>query len=164
MKKIKHTQVPKGWEIVKDVPKTVTGVIEVVSFLKEGEDYIDGKTLQTRAKELNAALGLADAEWLLEHQETIPKEAREFYLVFTGTIFRDPIGNLVVAYLCWNGDRWVLRFGWIGRGWVGGSLLPRSKSLALGSSAPSVAEESVLGRLDSLEKRVEKLEKRFLPL
>lgn len=105
------------WELLEDIEGPVgisVGNLEIVSFLKDGERYINGEELVLRARgELRANLGQRHAEYLLEHQEEIPEEFRKYYLVFTGTIWRDRRGDRCVAYLRWRGERWDLRFGWL---------------------------------------------------
>ena len=109
-----------GWELIEDVIFSPFDVpkMELVSFLEQGENRINGKEMVRRARtELNANLGQRHAEYLLEHQSEIPKEFQKFYLVFMGTIWRGPSGDRVVTYLLWDGERWCLHFDWLGHGW-----------------------------------------------
>lgn len=54
---------------------------EIVSFLKEDEKYISGKELEKRALALGGWATKEDVEWLLEHQDEMPEEWRDYYLV-----------------------------------------------------------------------------------
>lgn len=115
-----------GWELVEDVGLTpaITSPtqLELVSFLKEGESYVNGEVMAKRAIELKAAMGQNHAEWLLAHQSEIPKEFRKYYLVFTGTIWRGSDGRRYVPYLYWYDNGWYLGFNCLGIiGWSGGS-------------------------------------------
>jgi hypothetical protein len=118
-----------GWELVEDVgfaPPFDISKMELVSFLKNGENYINGEEMVRRGRtELKVNLGQRHAEYLLEHQNEIPKEFRKFYPVFTGTIWRCPDGNRRVACLYWDGRQWVLSFRWLGDDWRSYARLPR---------------------------------------
>ena len=108
----------EGWTLSENVSRRLSSAIDGISFLKKGENYINGEEMVRRARtELDANYGQEDAEWLLEHQDQIPTEFRKFYLVFPGTIWRGSRGRRSVPYLYWDGDRWVLDFGWLGFGW-----------------------------------------------
>lgn len=109
----------EGWELLEDVggEPIPASKLELVPFLKEGEEYIKGEELVRRAREeLNANLGQRQVEHLLERQEEIPEEWREYYLVFTGTIWCDRGGPRYVPCLYWYGGRWYLYFRWLDRG------------------------------------------------
>jgi len=83
---------------------------ELVAFVKEGEHYVSYDTMVQRAKELNANFGTEDRQFVLEHQDEIPKEYRgKFYLAFTDGLppLSYPPGG---TYLCWNGYRWSRRW------------------------------------------------------
>jgi len=123
-----HDLISAGWEIVEDVePSQLKGkTLEMVSFLK-GEDYVNGDAMKKRAVELKANLGLADAKYLLNHQNEIPVEFRDNVLVCAGTVLRSPGGRLCVACLGWGVDRWYLGFGWLDSDWRGGGRLLRCK-------------------------------------
>lgn len=121
--------IPKGWKIIKDVPQSKSKEFEFISCLNENENCIfSWEELQKWAVNLNANLGLKDAEFLEEHQSLISEKMRNKWIVFPGTILRDSDGFLYVACLDWDGDRWVLRFDWIGRVFGADYVLPRSKS------------------------------------
>jgi len=109
----------EGWKLVEDVegpdPETaLANGLEGVTFLKDGEQYVNGEELVRRARgELKANLGQRHAEYWLEHQEAIPEELRSCYLVFTGTIWRARNGDRRVPCLRWGGTRWGLYFSWL---------------------------------------------------
>lgn len=56
-------------------------------------------------------------EYLYEHQELIPDSWKGRYPFFWGTIFRDAVGLLYVAYLLWHGERWAWGCSWLGGDW-----------------------------------------------
>lgn len=102
--------------------------LEAVSFLREGESWIGGDELVRRDRqELHCNGGQLFAEWLEKHQEQIPKELREYVLVFTKTIWRDSYGGRRVAYLDWYGGRWYLFFRYLGLSFHGGDRLVRPR-------------------------------------
>ncbi len=121
--------IPTGWEIIEDVAPTDFKIsdLEMVPFLEGGESYINGEVLRQRAVGLKANLGLADAKYFLDHQAEIPVEFQSEYLVFTGTLLRDPDGNLLVAGLSWSGGRWELAFRSLVLVWRGYHRLLRCK-------------------------------------
>ncbi len=82
------------------------GRLQLVESLKEKEDWVDGETLVVRAGELDANLGWDDAKFLLKRQDKISEKFREFHLVFTGTIWRNDVGDRWVAFLYWYGGSW----------------------------------------------------------
>mgnify|MGYP001620111609 CR=1 FL=1 len=120
---LKYDKTKDGWTLVEDVPFYLSGqdgqpfTPDIVEFLKPGESYVNGEVMKRRAKELNAHLGQGHAEYLLEHQELIPKEWRDKFLVFPGTVWRDSVGDRYVPYLYCYGDRWYLSFGWLWYDW-----------------------------------------------
>src|SRR3990167_6729355 len=78
----KNDKTKDGWKLLEDVPFNGDKFEpEIMEFLKSGESYVNGEVMKQRAKELNAHLGQGHAEYLLEHQELIPKECRGKYLV-----------------------------------------------------------------------------------
>lgn len=138
----------EDWELKEDV-KTPQGELEldIFEFLRPGEEYIKGETMRERAKELGAVLGERHARTLLERQDELPEEWREFYLVFPGTVWRYRDGFLLVPCLYWDGGRWDLVFGWLEGGWLSDA---RIVSLRKSTSAS--------GNLGDLEVRIKKLE------
>ncbi len=108
----------EDWELLEDVgdpdpAEIIIADLEVVSFLKGDETLVSGEVMRNRAVELQANLGQRHAEFLLKHQEEIPKEFRKFYLVFPGTVWRDPCYYPRVPCLRRRGRQWTLYFRWI---------------------------------------------------
>lgn len=117
-----------GWVLEEDVsgPELNSiAALETVSFVKDGEKWISSEEMIKRAKELGAMLGQHHAEWLLERQKEIPKEWLKVYIVFPGTVWRDPGGRLYVPYLGRDGEQWCLRFGCLDFDWRSGGRLLR---------------------------------------
>ncbi len=111
-----------GWRMVENVvkPKKITiADLEIVSFLKTGENRITGSVMRQRAKELGANFGQRHAEYLLAHQREIPKEFRDYFLVFPGTVWQSHDGTLGVPYIGWDSmsEQWYLNVRWIGFDW-----------------------------------------------
>lgn len=115
-----------GWKLVENVELGDGELtLQFDEFLKEGEDYVKGTIMMDRAKGMGNLAGQLHAERMLEQQENIPKELRKFYLVFTGTVWRDPDGDLFVPYLYWYGDEWILNFYWLDNGFYSYGRLAR---------------------------------------
>jgi len=107
----KYDKAKDGWTLLEDVPFDGKQFIpDIVEFL-QGESSVNGEVMKQRAKELNAHLGQHDAEYLLEHQELIPKKWRgKCDLVFPGTVWRNPLRACSVPCLSWSFDCWILHF------------------------------------------------------
>jgi hypothetical protein len=118
-----------GYAVVEDVAPTLKSVgdLEFAPFLEPGEDYVNGETMRQRAKKLGANLGLVDLKFVLDRQAEIPAEMRDKYIVFSGTVLRNPNGYLYVADLYRSGDGWYLRWNYLDRDWLGSGRLARSK-------------------------------------
>lgn len=114
-----------GWTLLEDLPRRDLTVsrLELVSFLKKGEDRINGEVMKKRAEETDSNFSQHDAEFLLKNQKDIPKKFRDFYLVFPGTVWQNPRGDRHVACLYWDGARWYLNFDWLDSGWRSSSRL-----------------------------------------
>jgi len=112
--------IPSGYTVVEDVAPTLKSIgdLDLASFLEPGESYVNGETMRQRAVVLKANLGLADLKVALADQAKISEEAKPFYIVFPGTVLRDPDGRLCVAYLSWGGDLCVAYLGWDDDRWV----------------------------------------------
>lgn len=96
-----------GWKLIENVELGNNELtLQFNEFLKEGESCVKGTIMMDRAKGMGSLAGQLHAERLLDQQESIPKELRNFYLVFAGTVWRDPDGDLRVPYLYWHGDEW----------------------------------------------------------
>jgi len=68
------------WLLNIELPDSIVlpdGTYEVVSFLREGEESIDGELVLQRARELGANIGATDGEYLLRHQASIPAVFRK---------------------------------------------------------------------------------------
>ena len=110
--------IPEGWKLlvdesVEEPDGPVT--LEDVAVLEDGESYVGGEKMLKRAIKSGNRAGLRAAKALLRQQHLIPVEWRgNKVLVFTGTVVRRRCGDRCVAYLCWGGDRWVLRWCWLG--------------------------------------------------
>lgn len=102
------------WTLLENVPRRISSVIDAIPFLTSGENSVKGDVMATRAVELDANYGQEDAEWLLEHQDMISAELRNYYLVFPATKWRSPGDLRKVPYLYWSGGRWHLFFDWLG--------------------------------------------------
>ncbi|MEX1061791.1 MAG: hypothetical protein WEC39_01625 [Patescibacteria group bacterium] len=117
-----------GWELAEDQEIVVpASLLEATTFLRRGESSISGEEMRRRSVELGANLGQRQAEYLLDHQEEIPKEWRAFYLVFPGTFWRDRDGDLEVPCLRCYGGRWNLHFFWLGGDWGSSARLVRAR-------------------------------------
>ena len=111
------------------LPTTVTIVgrtYDILGLLREGEDYVKGDTMVTRAKEMTADLGQDEGEYLLAHQDEIPAALRG-KAAFVFTAWRHPDDSGSVAYVCWSGDRWVQGWGWLSSDFSGGCRVLRRK-------------------------------------
>lgn len=62
-------------------------------------------------------------DYLLANPHLIPKEWKDKYVFFWGTIYRDPDGDLGVRYLSWGGGRWHWHWGWLDDDWLGDDWL-----------------------------------------
>lgn len=105
-----------GWTLVDHVPRSITAVsdLELVPFLRDGEKVLCGYDMMGRARyEFGADLGQEDGEFLLEHQDEIPAELRQFYLVFSRTVWQVSLGFLYVSCLLFFVGRWYLYFIWL---------------------------------------------------
>ena len=83
---------------------------------QKGSKVIQGHNLR---KELanQSTLCACVLDYLIQHIELIPEEWKQGVTYFWGTIFRDPDGDLSVAYLCWYGGRWDWDCIWLDGGW-----------------------------------------------
>lgn len=122
----------KSWKVIKDVSPTEFQVkdLEFVTFVKEGELLVNYKVARKRAIGLKANFGIADAQYLLEHQKEIPAEffETEERIVFPGTLLRDKGGSLMVGYLFLGIDgRWHGAFRGIYGPWGSHEYLARRK-------------------------------------
>ena len=87
---------------------------EILGFLRGDEKSVSGSVMVERAKEMQANLGQKDGQYLLDHQEEIP-EALRGKVVFVFPDWRRPDDPESVAYVTWDGHRWVQDWRWLGR-------------------------------------------------
>ena len=121
----KYDKTKDDWTLLENVPFDGKQFVpEIVEFLKPGgllkssESYVSGEVMKQRAKELNANLGQSHAEYLLEHQDLVPKEWQgNYYLTFPGTVWQGSGGGRGVPCLHWDGVRWFLVFHWLRGDW-----------------------------------------------
>lgn len=131
----KYDKTKDGWKLLEDVLFDGKEFVpEFLGFLKPGESSVNGDVMRLRAKELNVHTGQRHAEWLLEHQDRIPKELRGKYLVFPDTVWRDSVGYRGVPYLGWNGDKWCLNWNWLENDWNDNDRLIRLHNSLLSPS------------------------------
>lgn len=106
---------------------TIAGrTYEILGLLRGDEQSVPGSTMVERAKDMNANLGKDDGEFLLKHQQEIPVALRgKVAFVFTDWRIPDDPGH--VAYVDWNGSRWVRNWRWLGRDWRGDDRVLRRK-------------------------------------
>ena len=92
--------------------------LEIISFLENGESYVTGTLMRKRAIKMGGLVGQHHAEQILKQVSDIPDEWKKWYLVFPGTTWRNPDGDVCVPYLFFYGDEWVLDFRRVGNdGW-----------------------------------------------
>ena len=102
-----------GWKLVVNTPiegeePTLTLTAE---FLKKDRS-VKGSVMLERSNAMKKGknAGQLHAERLLEQQNTIPKEWRDYKLEFAGTVWRDPLGDLYVPRIVWRRNEWDLDF------------------------------------------------------
>ena len=118
-----------GWELIENVALEGESILTLDTFLREDESSVIGHTMLERAKEdaeeKGARTGQLHAERMLEQQDKIPAEWQNFYLVFTGTVWRNSDGRIYVPFLYWNDGRWRLRWRYLGTYWSVNNRLVR---------------------------------------
>ncbi len=110
---VKYKNIPEGWTVERDEPPTGKTKFDFKPVCKQGS-WINSDEMIKKSKELNGYMGMAEAEYLLEHQDLIIKDIRDKYIIFPATILRDSDGFLCIAYLRWYDGRWVVGFCWLG--------------------------------------------------
>ena len=103
------------WELVENAPLEGEPTLSLAEFLEGDESYVKGDVMLERSKAMgeDGNAGQLHAERLLEQQDTIPEDWRQYVLVFTKTVWRHPVGLLVLPYLLWDDDEWHLNFYWL---------------------------------------------------
>lgn len=117
----------EDWTLLENQPRRIGGQIAGVPFLNNGESSVNGEVVAERAVTLDANYGQEDAEWLLGHQDMIPAELRNYFLVFPATKWRRPVGGRRVPCLYFDGGRWCLDFGWLDHVFSGDGRLVRPR-------------------------------------
>lgn len=123
-----------GWELLEHQPRrlgvsSTLSTLDLTPFLKKGEECISGEEMRRRAITLGANLGQEDVEFLLDHPDLLPKRPEDiYYIIFPGTLWRGPRGDLHVPYLYWRGGRWNLHWGWLGDDWRSSVRFLRSRN------------------------------------
>ncbi|OGY62464.1 MAG: hypothetical protein A2745_03270 [Candidatus Harrisonbacteria bacterium RIFCSPHIGHO2_01_FULL_44_13] len=115
----------EGWTLPDGDIKYQPGEVELelVSFLKDGENSIQGYEMARRAQKMGANLGQKHAEaFLAKYGRWAPPEG-VYYITFPGTVWQVGGGSRHIPYLLWSGGRWYLRFGWLESDWDSGDRL-----------------------------------------
>lgn len=109
----------EGWEVAENIEGEPVPIsqLELVSFLKHGENSVSGEEMRRRAKEMGASHGLRQGRRFLKEQEEAPREWRKYYVPLAGALVQTPFGLLCVPYLYWRGGRWELDFDRLGGDW-----------------------------------------------
>ncbi len=121
--------VPDGWSVEKHNKggQFQWDGAKVKLYLARGQKngkVIEGNKLRNKLRKELAKKHVFNAnllDYLLAHPHLIPEEWKEKAVFFWGTIYRDRGGGLYVRCLFWSGDGWNRDFGWLDRGWSGGS-------------------------------------------
>ena len=125
----KFDKTKDGWTLIEDTSLEGSPRLSLSGFLEEDESRVLGETMLERGKntaeQLGKLAGQHHLETMLEHQDEIPVEWREFYLVGAGTVWQGGLGYRSVAYLIWDGGKWVLSFGYLGDDWDSSAQLVR---------------------------------------
>ena len=104
--------------------------LELVEFLKPGENRVKGTVMAKRAVKLGANLGQKHAEaFLAKYDYWIPPE-EVFRIPFPGTVWRDSDRRRRVPFIGWDVGRQFLGFGFLEDDWYSSPacrlLRPRS--------------------------------------
>ncbi len=112
------------------LPTTMTvggRTYDLLGFLQGDEKSVVGPKMVERAKDMQANLGEEDGQHILKHQDEIPVELQG-KVVFVFTDWRRPEYPEFVAYINWNGDRWVQHWLWLALDyWYGNGRVLRRK-------------------------------------
>lgn len=109
----------KEWKLLEDIPFSGEDLTPmIVRFLSRNGDHISRDKVRQRTKKLGINLGQRHTEWLLEHQNFIPEEWKEYCLLFLGTIWQDHLGCCFVPSLDWDGESWCMYFRRLDGQWV----------------------------------------------
>jgi hypothetical protein len=107
---------------------TVGGrVYEILSFLTGDEKSVNGNTMVSRAKEMNANLGQEDGEHFLRYKADILTVLRG-KIAFVFSDWRFPDGSRGVACLFGGSSGWYQDWRWLSSDWDGYYRVLRRKS------------------------------------
>jgi hypothetical protein len=95
--------------------KTKIGLFEVVKVHKDEEYFIKGDEFIKRVNKLSNPATKEDGVYLFKHQDEIPKELHNSYLVFPN--WRHHRSQQHVSYFYWNGSRWYQDWYGLNGGW-----------------------------------------------
>lgn len=119
-----------GWKLESDVSIPSGKLeLELLGLLEEGEDKwsLVGRSVIKVAQQKDALLGQRHAEVLFENQVAIPREWRQYCLIFPGTIWLDSAYDRYVPFLVWNwnSECWIFSFGRLGYDFLSNTRLVR---------------------------------------
>ena len=106
-----------GWKLLENTPVDGNPELELVEFLKGDEWFVGGYMILEKTLKFGNRAGQQHAERLLSQQDSIPKEWREYHLVFPGTKWSNFNGDTCVPCLSWNRVEWFLDWIWLGSKW-----------------------------------------------
>lgn len=121
---------------------------------EQEEGCIKGEVLAERMKD--TGLGSAVLKYLLDNPSLIPKEWKDKWVYFWGTILLSPNGYRCVLCLYFGGGRWDWHCDWLGDGFS--SRDPSAVLASTQTSKPSSLDPVSLA-LEHLEKAEEEMEK-----
>ncbi|PIS05326.1 MAG: hypothetical protein COT81_01745 [Candidatus Buchananbacteria bacterium CG10_big_fil_rev_8_21_14_0_10_42_9] len=98
---------------------------DIRGFLEGNEKSVVGHTMVERVTKMGANLGQDDGQHFLKHQEEIPEALRGNAFIFTD--WRNPDNTENVAYVNWDGYRWVQYRSWLGHDFYGSDRVLRRK-------------------------------------
>ena len=115
----------KDWTVAEDregLPETWDPMQTIlISPLRKGESSVTGEKTIERLKG-DKPLGVRAFLYFWNHQNEIPEEWKEKLVFFDATVLRRPSGYRFTLYLCWSGDRWRWRYGWLADGRLASAL------------------------------------------
>lgn len=109
---LQFDKINDGWKLIENVTFEGEPKLQLDTCLQKDESYVVGRTMLERAKKMDDRAGQLHAERMLEHQDKIPVEWRNFYLVFTGTIWRVLYVRFCIPYLYWDDGEWQSGWFW----------------------------------------------------
>lgn len=110
--------VPSGWKVVEhkkggQMKWNMVKQTDALYLSKEQESgAIEGKKLRKEV-ESQPVLNANVIDYLLANQHLIPEEWKGKTVFFWGTIYCRSVGDLVVRFLHWRGDKWRWDCLWI---------------------------------------------------